>query len=266
MTDRFHRPPRYKPRGWGEGLRRCLRNAGMSAWQLADLLGVHEHDVTMDALPNQPLNVVLELARRLDLHPADLTPYAEDVYQLPRYRDTQNPPGKPGPATDATAVLNALAHAGRPLTADYLAESLGWAYDRTADALERAWTHPDLGGPYALRRAAPHHFALTPRADVLTDQQMNWLHPAKHDDRWHGPHRPLRRDVLSDLDAKILFRAFYDGCVSPDDRESAEWGAAIAGLIDTGLLTLIEDGSAILADDVRYGLRVVNASEIPSTY
>ncbi|MFC5724911.1 hypothetical protein ACFP1Z_32665, partial [Streptomyces gamaensis] len=46
-------------RSWAEGLRRCLRNAGMSAWQLADLLGVHEHDVTMDALPNQPLNVVL---------------------------------------------------------------------------------------------------------------------------------------------------------------------------------------------------------------
>lgn len=33
----------------------------------------------MDALPNQPLHVVLELARRLDLHPADLTPYARGI-------------------------------------------------------------------------------------------------------------------------------------------------------------------------------------------
>ncbi|MFI9045546.1 hypothetical protein [Streptomyces sp. NPDC053427] len=55
----------------------------MSAWELADLLGVHEHDVTMDALPNQLLHVVLELARRLDLHPAGLAPYAEVVYRDP---------------------------------------------------------------------------------------------------------------------------------------------------------------------------------------
>jgi hypothetical protein len=262
VTDRFHQPPRYKPRGWGEELRRRLYNAGVSAWELAELLGVHEHDVTMDALPNQPLHVVLELARRLDLHPADLTPYAEDVYRLPRYRDTQTPPEGPGTDADAAAVLNALAQAGRPLTADFLAESLGWKYDRTADALEHVWTHPHLGGPYALRRVAPHHFTLTPRTDVLTDQQMNWLHPAKHDDRFRGPHRPLERDVLSDLDATVLFRAHFDGCVSPEDRESPEWTAAIAGLIDAGLLVLVDDDIAVLADDVRYGLRTLDA-EVP---
>ncbi|ASQ91846.1 hypothetical protein CGL27_00245 [Streptomyces sp. 11-1-2] len=101
---------------------------------------------------------------------------------------------------------------------------------------------------------------------MLTDQQMNWLHPAKHDDRWRGPHRPLQRDVLSDLYAKILFRAFYDGCVSAEDQGSTERAAAIAGLIDTGLLILIEDGSAVLSDDVRYGLRDLDANETPSTY
>lgn len=162
MTDRLHPPPRYKPRGWGDELRRRLHNAGLSAWELADLLGVHESAITMDALPNQPLHIILELARRLDLHPADLTPYAEGVYQLPRYRDAEHPPNEPGADADAAAVLNALAHTGRPLTADYLAESLGWAYDRTAEAL----AHPELGGPYALRRAAPHHFTLSPRNDV----------------------------------------------------------------------------------------------------
>lgn len=97
MTDRLHPPPRYKPRGWGDELRRRLHNAGLSAWELADLLGVHESAITMDALPNQPLHIILELARRLDLHPADLTPYAEAVYRLPRYRDAEHPPTNPAP-------------------------------------------------------------------------------------------------------------------------------------------------------------------------
>ncbi|QCW79037.1 hypothetical protein EQG64_21800 [Streptomyces sp. S6] len=180
MTGRFHQSRRHQPRGWGDELRRRLHNAGMSAWELADLLGVQEHDITMDALPNQPLHVILELARRLDFHPADLTPYAEAVYRLPRYRDAQQPPEDPGPDADAVTVLNALAHAGRPLTADYLAESLRWTYDRTADALAHVWDRPELGGPYALRRTAPHHFTVSPRTDVLTDRQMNWLHPADH--------------------------------------------------------------------------------------
>ncbi|MCA1224058.1 hypothetical protein, partial [Streptomyces sp. 8L] len=79
------------PRGWGEELRRRQHNAGMTAWELADLLGVHEHDISLDHLPNQPLHVVLELARRLDLHPSDLTPYAAEVYLHPRYFDAQLP-------------------------------------------------------------------------------------------------------------------------------------------------------------------------------
>ncbi|WP_328892028.1 hypothetical protein [Streptomyces sp. NBC_00236] len=45
-----------------------------------------------------------------------------------------------------------------------------------------------------------------------------------------------------------------------------ERAAAIAGLIDTGLLIVGRDGSAVLTDDVRYGLRVLDASETPSTY
>ncbi|MFD3961905.1 MULTISPECIES: helix-turn-helix domain-containing protein [Streptomyces] len=260
MSDRFHQPSRHQPRGWGNELRRRLHNAGLSAWELADLLGVHESAITMDALPNQPLHVILELARRLDLHPADLTPYAEAVYQLPRYRDAEHPPGDPSADADAATVLNALAHASRPLTADYLAESLRWTYDRTADALAHAWARPDLGGPYSLRRAAPHHFTLSPRNDVLTDQQMDWLHPADHAPAWRTPHRPPDRDVLTDLDAMVLFHAHHAGSVSPHDRNTPEWATAIAGLINSGLLD--EDGdTAVLAHDVQYGLRLLDSNE-----
>ncbi|MER6604186.1 hypothetical protein ACWDBC_35190 [Streptomyces parvus] len=266
-----YKPPRYKPRGWGEELRRRQHNAGMSAWELADLLGVHETDITLDHLPNQPLHVVLELARRLDLHPGDLTPYAADVYHHPRYLDTQNPPEPaPGTDTDAVALLNALAHAARPLTADFLAESLGWNLDRVTDAIERAWAYPHLAGPYALRRAAPAHFTLGPRLDVLTDRQMNWLHPANHTEPWRHPrdpyHRPLQRDVLIEQDAAVLFQASYEGSVSTDTEEPT--AATVAGLLDAGLLVRAEDGTAVLADGVvgvRYSLRLTDPDDA-STY
>ncbi|MEU2675028.1 hypothetical protein ABZ622_40745 [Streptomyces sp. NPDC007164] len=111
----------------------------MSAWELADLLGVHEHDISLDHLPNQPLHVVLELARRLDLHPADLTPYAAEVYDHPRYFDAQFPTEPaPGTDTDAVAVLNALAHA------DTVWDVLGAA---AADPRGfRQWNAEDLEG------------------------------------------------------------------------------------------------------------------------
>ncbi|WP_326791687.1 hypothetical protein OHA79_03370 [Streptomyces sp. NBC_00841] len=108
------------------------------------------YDLVWDVLAGAGKNPAAVRTCRLsivDLHPADLTPYTEAVYGLPRYHDTQCPPEDPGADADATAVLNALAHAGRPLTADYLAESLRWTYDRTADALAHAWARPDLGGP-----------------------------------------------------------------------------------------------------------------------
>jgi hypothetical protein len=54
----------------------------------------------------------------------------------------------------------------------------------------------------------------------------------------------------------VLFHVFYDGSVSLDDRESAEWAAAITGLIEAGLLIAAADGAVVLADDVQYGLRL----------
>lgn len=77
----------------------------------------------------------------------------------------RDPPGRRRPAPsprrpegrDVLTDLNALAHAGRPLTADFLAESLRWNLDRVSDAIERAWAYPHLAGPYALRRTVPSH-------------------------------------------------------------------------------------------------------------
>lgn len=254
-------PRRHRSRSWDEALTRRLHNAGMSNWDLATLLGVHEHDIDLDQLPDQPLHVVLELARRLDLHPADLAPYAEDAYAHPRYTDTQNPPDNADTEQDAAAVLNALAHAGRPLSADFLAESLGWDTGRVAGALEHAWAHPDLGGPHALRRAAPAHFTLGPRLDVLTDRQMNRLHPVDHTDLWRRPedpdYRPLQRDVLSEADARVLYDAYRNGEILHTGIE----GSTVAGLVDAGLLVTVGDDTAALADDVQYSLRLMTSDD-----
>lgn len=142
----------------------------------------------------------------------------------------------PGTDTDAVALLNALAHAGRPLIADFLA------------------------GPYALRRTALAHFTLCPRLDVRTDRQMNWVHPANHTELWRNPGTrttaPLQRDVLSDQDTATLFQASYEGAVSTDPEKPT--AATVAGLLDAGLLVRADHGTAVLADDVRYSLRLTD--------
>ncbi|MFF8696712.1 hypothetical protein ACF08W_31305 [Streptomyces sp. NPDC015144] len=96
---------------------------------------------------------------------------------------------------------------------------------------------------------------------------MNWLHPANHTEPWRHPtdphHRPLHRDVLSNQDAAVLFQASYEGSVSTDPEEPT--AATVAGLIDAGLLVRADDGTAVLADDVRYSLRLTDADDA-STY
>ncbi|MFF3092832.1 hypothetical protein [Streptomyces cyaneofuscatus] len=118
-----------------------------------------------------------------------------------------------------------------------------------------------------MRRSAPAHFTLGPRLDALTDRQMNWVHPANHTEPWRHPsdahYRPLQRDVLSTEDAAVLFQASYEGFVSTDPEEPT--AATVAGLLDAGLLVAAGDGTAVLADDVRYGLRLTDADDV-STY
>ncbi|CAL9673056.1 hypothetical protein SUDANB176_07555 (plasmid) [Streptomyces sp. enrichment culture] len=55
----------------------------------------------------------------------------------------------------------------------------------------------------------------------------------------------------------MLSRAFYEGSVSTDAKEPT--AATVAGLLDAGLLVRADDGTAVLADDVRYGPRLTDA-------
>lgn len=58
------------------GFGQRLRARGLSPWELGDLLSVHPHQLNQieaaGLSTERPIAVLLELARRLDLHPADL--------------------------------------------------------------------------------------------------------------------------------------------------------------------------------------------------
>ncbi|MBT2449979.1 hypothetical protein J7F03_23465 [Streptomyces sp. ISL-43] len=44
---------------------------------------MHEHQIDLEELPNLSVCVLLELARRLDIHPADLMDGADDLFERP---------------------------------------------------------------------------------------------------------------------------------------------------------------------------------------
>lgn len=146
--------------------KRRLLAVGMTPWQLADLLGVHEHQIDLDELPDLPVRVLIELARRLDIHPADLMPDADDLFERPRHREVldRRPPGT---ARDALTLITALAHGDGPLTADGIAAALLWPGPRLDAALDYARTHPDAGGALALRRVPLDGYTAAPRLDIL---------------------------------------------------------------------------------------------------
>ncbi|MFE2864917.1 hypothetical protein [Embleya sp. NPDC059259] len=93
-------------------LERRLRAVGLTRWQLADLFGVHEHELDTEHLTHMPVRVLLDLARRLDVNPADLIAGAEDLFAIPRAHqvgDARDRDAEP----DALLVLTTLAHRGR---------------------------------------------------------------------------------------------------------------------------------------------------------
>lgn len=62
----------------------------LSLYELADLLGIHPHQLRtghhLDNLTNQPIRALIDLCRHLDLHPADLIRNSNRCYATPAPR------------------------------------------------------------------------------------------------------------------------------------------------------------------------------------
>ena len=234
-------------------IRDRLHATGMSSWELADLLGVHEHEIDLEELPDQPLRVVYELARRLDIHPADLIHGTAELFARPsvRSRNMQaEPPAQfpdelldrlgvqrpaPQPAgdghDDALTVATALAHADRPLTADELGEVLHWDYDRTVETLDILRERPHSASPLMLRCMPPEHFTVTARLDVLPASAVNALVA----DHQLSDERKLRlrrqREPLTVEETAVLGAVIKQRQIKGDSAKIALNALVTAGLV-----------------------------------
>ena len=222
----------------GSALPERLRDAGLSAWELGDLLGIHPHLVSgpHPLLTGRPARVLIEIARRLDIHPADLVPELEPLLSHRRQALSEDLGGQDRRA-DALTVLTVLATARAPLSADQLTRALDWQLPRTAAAIAAAQDNPDLGGPLALRRVPPETWTVTPRLDVLTGAQ----------------HRALRDTtgaaLLGDAQARVLLAALAAGQEWQSDayadlRAQPAWAAAEAVLNSGSRLSCTSDVTA----------------------
>ncbi|KMO93497.1 hypothetical protein [Streptomyces roseus] len=233
-------------------IKRRLLAAGMTGWQLADLLGVHEHQIDLEELPDLPVRVLLELARRLDMHPADLMPGSDDLFELPRQRRVAD--RRPvGADHDALTVLTALAYADDPLTADALAAALSWTRHRTDTALDHARTHPDTGGVLLLRHVPPEAYTVTPRLDILDAYQVDALTGRKKSNAAvRGPIQPT--------EAEVLLRVWVDGGIDPHDAAQRQ------ALEDLAAAEMVNPGGIVdrFHDNVLYSLLGLPASSLPT--
>ncbi|MFJ1938577.1 MULTISPECIES: helix-turn-helix domain-containing protein [unclassified Kitasatospora] len=243
-----------------DALQERLHAAGMTVWQLADLLGVHEHQIDLDELPDLPVRVLHEIARRLDLHPADILRETDDLYALPR----AHPPGKkppvkkpPGIAHDALRLVNALALADRPMLPEELAHALTWPVKRVDNAAAHALAHPAIGGAVALRGEPGGYLSTSPRLDLLiTSQQTELIAP--HDDDTHQPGR-YQRDPLTPTEAETLLAIWH---TADTDHTNPLQDHALHGLINAGYVTQPGGLTLALTDDVLYSL---NPTQLPDT-
>ncbi len=146
--------------------RRRQRDAALSLWGLGDLLGIHPHQLPAGVgtvtLAYLPVSVIIELARQLDVHPADLIPELETVLDKHRVPGHASAPIEPTAEDDALSLLTALATATGALCTDDIAAALRWTLDRVHKAIGHVDAHPQLAGPLALRRTAPHRAATPP--------------------------------------------------------------------------------------------------------
>jgi hypothetical protein len=231
-----------------------LRDAGLSAWELGDLLGIHPHLVSdpHPLLTGRPVRVLIEIARRLDIHPADLVPELEPLLSHRRQALgealSEALGGQDGRA-DALTVLTALATARDPLSADQLARALGWQLPRAAAAIAAAQANPDLGGPLALRRIPAETWTVTSRLDVLTQAQRRALRDT------------TGAAILDDDQARVLLAALavgqkWQGGNYPGLRAQLGWVATEGALKEAGLIYSISGPDEVhVSDDVRFSLR-----------
>jgi hypothetical protein len=231
----------------GPTLPERLRDAGLSAWELGDLLGIHPHlvDGPHPPLLDRPVQVLIEIARRLDLHPADLVPELEPLLSC-RRQSPGDVGGGQDRRADALTVLTALATARAPLAAGQLARGLGWQLPRVAAAIAAAQDNSGLGGPLALRRIPPETWTVTPRLDILTQAQRRAL-------------RDTTGAVTLDEDqARVLLAALAAGQSDtyPDLRAQPGWANAETALKEAGLIYSINGPHQVhVSDDVRFSLR-----------
>ena len=234
----------------GPTLRERLRDAGLSPWELGDLLGIHPHLIgdPQPLLTARPVQVLIEIARRLDIHPADLVPELEPLLSHRRQALGEALGGQDGRA-DALTMLTALATARAPLSADQLARAPGWQLPRTAAAIAAAHDNPDLGGSLALRRVPPETWTVTPRLDVLTQAQRRALRDT------------TGAATLDDDQACVLLAALAVGqkCQRGDYpalRAQPGWIATEAALKEAGLIYSSTGPDEVhVSDDVRFSLR-----------
>jgi hypothetical protein len=200
------------------------------------------------------VHVLLEIARRLDMHPADLVPELGPLLSSRREPAAGN--SGPGLRADALTVLTALATAAVPLTADQLARALGWQLPRAAAAITAARDDPGLAGPLAVRRIPPGAWTLSPRLDTLTVAQRRALR-----DTAGGA------AILEEGQARVLLTALACGR-SPayaSFRAEPGWAAAETALKAVGLLCAYADAGphrADVSDDVKFSLRYCDDTHI----
>ncbi|WP_150236376.1 hypothetical protein [Nocardiopsis quinghaiensis] len=160
-----------------------LRIGGITSWEIADLLGVHPHQLERDDLDRRrtsdedrlralPVAALVQLCQRLDLHPGDLLGELDELCSSRRRAPGGAKGEPPGDAVqDARTMVAALLHAGVPLSVEEAAGALGWDFPRARAAVEHLQAHTDLADPYALRRVGAETYTLTSRTDLLTPGQ-----------------------------------------------------------------------------------------------
>jgi hypothetical protein len=230
---------------------------GLSPWELGNLLGIHPHLLTGPDLAEQPARLLLELARALQVHPADLYPPLDTVLDYGRAdRDPADPVGPSCPAdardSDAVTVLTALAFARTPLGPSDLTRALGWPLPQVRAALRYAEENPNVGGALTLRRVPPEAYTAVPRPEALTSSQRHALTSIAR-----------ARDVLTLAEATVVLAALAFGQTSDyakfrTDRQHDEHILKQAGLVHS----VAGPHHARLSRDVMFSLRYCNDDHI----